>query len=102
MPPVTKGGLNDPSTVSVMAGIITALHHDQEFADAFHERFRRAEGRRGPRRSSSAPQQRGEIRDDVDLDLLEPVLAADHLCTARSSSRLPIDDATVAGSSTRS
>ena len=89
-----KGGLNDESTVAVMAGIITALHHDQEFADAFHTRFiepKVAESRAVYERA----QRRGEIPDDVDLDLLAPVLPAIILHRAFVL-RLPTDDATVA------
>jgi AcrR family transcriptional regulator len=89
-----EGGLNDQSTVSVMAGIITALHRDHEFAEAFQERFIKpkvAETRVFFERA----QQRGEIPDDVDLDLLVPVLAA--IVLHRSFVlRLSIDDATVA------
>jgi AcrR family transcriptional regulator len=89
-----KGGLNDASTVSVMAGIITALHRDQEFADAFHERFikpKLAETRVVFERA----QQRGEIPADADLDLLAPLLAA--IILHRSFVlHQPIDDATVA------
>jgi len=68
-----QGGISDPAALSVLAGIIPALHHDQEFADAFHERFLRpklAESRAIYERAKA----RGEIADDVDLDLLEIVL----------------------------
>jgi AcrR family transcriptional regulator len=88
-----KGGLNDASTMSVLAGIISALHHDAEFAAAFHERFiipKVAETRAIYARA----QGRGEIADDVDLDLLAPVLAA--IILHRSFVlQLPTDDATV-------
>lgn len=89
-----KGGLNDDSTVAVMAGIITALHRDQEFADAFHTRFiepKVAETRAVYERA----QVRGEIPADVDVDLLAPVLPAIILHRAFIL-REPTDDATVA------
>jgi AcrR family transcriptional regulator len=89
-----KGGLNDASTVSVMAGIITALHRDQEFAEAFQERFIKPKVA-DTRVIFERAQQRGEIPDDADLDLLAPLLAA--IILHRSFVlRLPIDDATVA------
>src|SRR6478735_11807522 len=34
-----SGGFTDERSLAVMASIITALQHDREFADAFHERF---------------------------------------------------------------
>lgn len=70
-----QGGLSDPAAVSVLAGIIPALHHDPEFAEAFHERFLKpklAESRAIYERAKA----RGEIDADVDLDLLETVLPA--------------------------
>jgi AcrR family transcriptional regulator len=89
-----QGGLNDTSTVSVMAGIITALHRDQEFAEAFQERFIEPKVAQ-TRVFFERAQQRGEIPDDADLDLLMPLLAA--VILHRSFVlRLPIDDETVA------
>ena len=89
----TKGGLNDASTVAVMAGTITALHHDQEFADLFHTRFVEPKAAMA-RVVFERAQQRGEISTDADLDLLTPLLAA--IILHRSFVlRLPIDDETV-------
>src|SRR5262249_14041230 len=82
------------STVSVMAGIITALHHDQEFADAFHTRFIEPKVA-ATRRVYARAQERGEIPPDVDIDLLAPVLASIILHRAFVL-RQPTDDATVA------
>jgi AcrR family transcriptional regulator len=89
-----EGGLNDPATVSVLAGIIPALHHDKEFAEAFQQRIlkpRIAQSREIYERA----QARGEIADDVDLDVLESVLAGIVLHRAFVLKQ-PIDDAVVA------
>jgi AcrR family transcriptional regulator len=88
-----KAGINDERTLAVMASLITALHHDEEFSVAFHERFL------GPkiaasRRVYERAQQRGEIRPDADLDLLSHVLAA-VILHRFFVLRLPVDDATV-------
>jgi AcrR family transcriptional regulator len=85
-----QGGISDPAAVSVLAGIIPALHHDPEFADAFHERFLKpklAESRAVYERARA----RGEIDDDVDIDLLETVLPAIALHRAFVF-REPVDD----------
>ncbi|HET9829770.1 MAG TPA: TetR/AcrR family transcriptional regulator [Nocardioidaceae bacterium] len=69
------GGISDERSAQVMAGIITALHHDPDFAEEFRTRvvgpkveasravFQRARGR-------------GEVTADLDLDLLSPALGA--------------------------
>jgi AcrR family transcriptional regulator len=88
-----EGGLTDASTMAVMAGIITALHRDQEFSDAFHERFIKPKAAKS-RVIFERAQQRGEIPGDVDLDLLVPLLAAVVLHRAFVL-RLPVDDDTV-------
>ncbi len=88
-----KDGLNDQRTLTVMASIITALHHDEEFAAAFHERFLSPKIARSMRLYERA-QQRGEIRPDADLELLSHVLAA-VILHRFFVLRLPVDDATV-------
>jgi AcrR family transcriptional regulator len=69
------GGLTDELPISVIAGLLTALHRDADLQQAFMERFL------GPRlelvktvfgRASA----RGEIADDVDLELLMHALPA--------------------------
>jgi AcrR family transcriptional regulator len=88
-----QGGISDPAAVSVLAGIIPALHHDPEFADAFQERFLKpklAESRAVYERAKA----RGEIGADVDLDLLATVLPAIALHRAFVF-REPIDDRVV-------
>lgn len=89
----TKGGLNDPGTVSIMAGTITALHHDREFADLFHTRFVEPKAALA-RVVFERAQERGEIPPGADLDLLTQLLPAVILHRAFVL-RLPIDDKTV-------
>jgi AcrR family transcriptional regulator len=68
------GGLVDPQTVAIFASIVTALQRDADFAEAFRREIV------GPKIALSQQvweraRQRGELRDDVDLSLLEPALA---------------------------
>lgn len=86
----TKGGLNDPATTSTMASIITALHHDHEFADLFHSRFVEPKAAMA-RVVFERAQQRGEVAPGADLDLLTQLLPAVILHRAFVL-RLPIDD----------
>jgi AcrR family transcriptional regulator len=89
----TKGGINDAQSLAVFASVITALHHDREFSEAFHARFllpKVAQSRAIYERAKK----RGDISPDVDLDLLSPVLAA--IILHRSFVlQLPVDDETV-------
>jgi AcrR family transcriptional regulator len=87
------GGINDDRVLAVMASVITALHHDREFADLFHERFLVVKFQQA-RQVYERAQRRGEIAPDVDLELLVPTLAAIILHRAFVL-RLPVDDATV-------
>lgn len=90
----TEGGLNDSASRSVLAGVITALHRDDEFADLFHQRVvapKFAETRVIFERA----QRRGEVGAEVDLDLVTPLLAA--VVLHRSFVlRLSTDEATLA------
>ena len=68
------GGLTDPTTVAVFASVLTAIARDAEFAEAFRRDVV------GPKIAASRvvwerARLRGELRDDVDLDLVEPALA---------------------------
>jgi AcrR family transcriptional regulator len=68
------GGLSDDRSAQVMAGVVTALHHDPDFAAEFRARVV------GPkieatRRVFERARARGEITADLDLDLLSPALA---------------------------
>lgn len=84
------GGLNDSRVLAVMASIITALHHDTEFADAFQERVVRVKVAQ-TREVYERAQRRGEIPADLDLEMLTPTLAAMILHRAFVL-RLPVDD----------
>ena len=68
------GGLSDAESVSTFSSVLTAITRDEEFAAAFRRDVI------GPKLAFSKEiwrraQERGELRDDVDLDLLEPALA---------------------------
>ena len=68
------GGLVDPQVVGSFGSVITALHRDRDFAEAFRREVV------GPKVAMSKEvwqraQARGELRDDLDLELFEPALA---------------------------
>lgn len=68
------GGLTDEKSVATFASVITAISRDQDFATAFRTQVV------GPKAALSRSiferaRERGEIGDDVDLDLLAPALA---------------------------
>ena len=88
------GGLCDERTSHTMAGVITALHHDPDFAEEFRTRVvqpRLEVGRRVFERARA----RGEITADLDLDLFAPALAG--IVLHRSFVLgLPVDEKTVA------
>jgi AcrR family transcriptional regulator len=67
------GGLTDARSARIMAGVVTALHHDAEFAEEFRTRVL------GPKIAVSRSiferaRARGEITADLDLDLMSPAL----------------------------
>ncbi|WP_245154792.1 TetR/AcrR family transcriptional regulator [Nocardioides sp. 1609] len=67
------GGLTDARQIAILASVITAIGRDQDFAEAFREQFI------GPKAAMNhqvfvRARERGEIRDDVDLDLIVPAL----------------------------
>ena len=67
------GGLTDQRQMAVLAAVITAIARDAEFAAAFREQFigpKAAAGRLIFERALD----RGEIRDDVDLDIITVAL----------------------------
>src|SRR6266508_4791017 len=69
------GGLTDDLPISVIAGLLTALHRDTDLQDAFKERFL------GPRlellvKVFGRASERAELADDVDLALLMHALPA--------------------------
>jgi hypothetical protein len=68
------GGVVDPQAVALFGSVITAVAHDQEFAETYRREFI------GPRLEISKQLwqravERGELREDIDLSLLEPDLA---------------------------
>ncbi|MGA8255622.1 MAG: TetR-like C-terminal domain-containing protein [Nocardioides sp.] len=67
------GGLTDHRQSAILASVITAIGRDTEFAEAFRRDFiaPKAQVARQIFQRASA---RGEIRDDLDLDLLAPAL----------------------------
>ena len=67
------GGLNDRRQTAVLGSVVTAIGCDVEFADAFRSELvgpRSAAGRAAFERA----RERGELRDDVDLDLVAHAL----------------------------
>jgi AcrR family transcriptional regulator len=68
------GGLTDHSAVATFASVLTAISNDAEFAAAFRERVVGPKAAVG-REIFERARKRGELRDDVDLDLLAPALA---------------------------
>jgi len=67
------GGLIDGRQIAILGSVITAISRDAEFAEAFRRDFV------GPKKAASTEifrraQERGEIRDDLDLDLVSAAL----------------------------
>ena len=88
------GGLTDTRSAEVMAGLITALHHDPDFAVEFRTRVLGPKLEIG-RRVFERARARGEITADLDLDLLSSALAG--IILHRSFVLgLPADEKTVA------
>jgi hypothetical protein len=67
------GGLNDPRALAVLAAVVTAMARDADFAATYRREFI------GPKLAASRliferARARGEIREDVDLDLIAGAL----------------------------
>ncbi|WP_235737097.1 TetR-like C-terminal domain-containing protein [Nocardioides alcanivorans] len=65
--------LIDPELITIMAAVLTAVHRDADFAGQFRERFL------GPKIRAmhgiyERARARGELRDDIDIELLGPAL----------------------------
>ena len=89
-----EGGLTDQQSSGVMAGVITALHHDPDFALEFRTRVVHPK-LETTRALFERARERGEIAADLDLDLLAPALAG--IVLHRSFVLgLPADEDTVA------
>jgi AcrR family transcriptional regulator len=85
------GGLTDPDTVSVFSSVLTAISRDPEFAEQFRRHF--VEEKLGLSRSLwERARARGELRDDLDLDLLAPALAGIVLHRVFVMGQLPDED----------
>lgn len=67
------GGLTDERQSAILASVITAIGRDVEFADAFRTQFIDPKSKLVHEIYARA-MARGEIRDDLDLDLLAPAL----------------------------
>ena len=88
------GGLTDARSAEIMAGLVTALHHDPDFAVEFRTRVLGPKLEIG-RRVFERARARGEITADLDLDLLSNALAG--IILHRSFVLgLPADEKTVA------
>lgn len=67
------GGLGDARSMAVLAAVVTAMARDEEFAEIYRRDFI------GPKVSSmrvvlERARARGEVSDDVDIDLVAPAL----------------------------
>jgi AcrR family transcriptional regulator len=69
------GGFTDEMPMSVIAGLVTALHRDPELQKAFQERFL-APRLHLTRKVYERAVERGEIGPDVDIELLAVTLPA--------------------------
>ncbi len=67
------GGLTDTHQIAIFGGIITALARDAEFAQAFRRDFIAPQTDRMTSMFVRA-RDRGEVRGDIDLDVLVPAL----------------------------
>lgn len=68
------GGLSDKKPIGILASVLTASQRDPDFAAEFRERFL------GPKVAANRvvydrAKERGEIRADLDLELIAPALA---------------------------
>jgi AcrR family transcriptional regulator len=67
------GGLTDGRQIAILGSVITAISRDEEFAEAFRRDFI------GPKKALSTEmfrraQERGELKDDLDLELVAAAL----------------------------
>ncbi|MEJ7794705.1 MAG: TetR/AcrR family transcriptional regulator [Nocardioides sp.] len=67
------GGLGDARSMGVLAAVVTAMARDEEFAHAYRRDFIGPK-QRAMRLVLDRAVARGEVRDDVDLDLIAPAL----------------------------
>jgi AcrR family transcriptional regulator len=69
-----EGGLTDKPEVDAFGAILTAISRDAEFAEAFRTQVL-APKLAGTKALFERARERGEIRDDLDIELLAPALA---------------------------
>jgi AcrR family transcriptional regulator len=67
------GGMTEPKTINLLGSLITAIHRDEEFAAAYRRDFV------GPKIEAARTiyqraQERGELRSDIDVELLSAAL----------------------------
>jgi len=67
------GGMTEPKSINLLGSLITAIHRDEEFAAAYRRDFV------GPKIEAARTiyqraQERGELRSDVDVELLSAAL----------------------------
>lgn len=69
-----QGGLTDQRAQTILSVLVTAMTRDPEFADIYRRDFIGSKMAR-TREAYVRAQARGEIADDLDLDLIAPALA---------------------------
>ncbi len=67
------GGLTDTHQIAILGSVITAISRDQEFAEAFRNDFIAPKATLS-RQIFERAQARGEVRADIDLDLIAAAL----------------------------
>jgi AcrR family transcriptional regulator len=67
------GGLTDERQMAILGAVITAIARDADFAEAWRRDFLAPKVALG-RSIFERARERGEVREDVDLDLLAPAL----------------------------
>lgn len=85
------GGLTDQHLLAILGSVLTAIGRDRDFAEAFRRDFI------GPKAAQSRvvferARARGEIGDDVDLDILVPALPGIVLHRLFFLGEMPTDD----------
>lgn len=85
------GGLNDPDSIAIFSSVLTAIGRDPEFAKAFRQQFI-TEKIAISRTLWERARDRGELREDLDIDLIEPALAGIVLHRVFIVGEMPDDD----------
>lgn len=69
----SPGHLTDTRQMALLGSVVTAIGRDPEFAEGFRSRFIGPKVR-ASREIYARARERGELRDDIDLDILAPAL----------------------------